>query len=83
MKLFERFIYVLILLNLTSMVIESEPNLSDEVYFFLDIFEVFSIIVFTFEYVYRTYNSRKDKFGYNLSFFGLIDLIDIVFHPKN
>lgn len=78
MKLFEKFIYALIILNLTSMVIESEPNLSDEVYFFLDVFEVFSIIVFTIEYFYRTHSSRKEKFSYNLSFFGLIDLIAIL-----
>lgn len=78
MKLFEKFIYALIILNLTSMVIESEPNLSADVYFFLDVFEVFSIIVFSIEYAYRTYSSRKEKFSYNLSFFGLIDLIAIL-----
>jgi len=76
--LFERFIYLLIILNLTAMVIQSEPNLPDKVYLILNDFELFSIIVFTLEYLYRSYDSRKERFRYNLSFFGVIDLIAIL-----
>ena len=78
MKDFQKFIYVLIILNLTTMVVESEPDLPENLYAFLEGFEVFSIIVFTGEYVYRTYVSAKDRFKYNISFFGIIDLIAIL-----
>ena len=77
-KVFEKFIYYTILLNLIAMVIESEPSVSDEVRFYLEKFELFSIIIFSAEYVLRTYESIKHKLRYNLSFFGLIDLFAIL-----
>ena len=60
------------------MVIESEPNLNEEISAYLRGFEVFSIITFTVEYLIRTYNSKDEKFNYNRSFFGVIDLIAIL-----
>ena len=60
------------------MVIESEPNLPVEVYSFLEGFEVFSIIIFSAEYIIRTIKSKNDRFRYNLSFFGIIDLIAVL-----
>ncbi len=45
-KIFEKFIYYTILLNLIAMVIESEPSVSNEVRFFLEKFELLSIIKF-------------------------------------
>jgi voltage-gated potassium channel len=77
-KVFEKFIYYTILLNLIAMVIESEPSVSDEVRFYLEKFELLSIIIFSAEYVLRTYESIKHKLRYNLSFFGLIDLFAIL-----
>jgi voltage-gated potassium channel len=76
--IFDKFIYVLIILNLISMVIESEPNLSSNIRTYLLNFEVFSIAIFSFEYVYRSIVSFKNKKNYNLSFFGIIDLISIL-----
>ena len=73
--IFDKFIYVLIILNLISMVIESEPNLSTNIRTYLLNFEVFSIAIFSFEYVYRSIVSFKNKKNYNLSFFGIIDLL--------
>ena len=43
---FDKFIYALIILNLISMVIDSEPNLSIEIRALLDDFEIFSILIF-------------------------------------
>lgn len=60
------------------MVIQSEPNLPIQVYSILNDFEIFSIVVFTLEYLYRSFSSEKKKFGYNLSFFGIIDLMAIL-----
>jgi voltage-gated potassium channel len=76
--IFDKFIYVLIILNLISMVIESEPNLSTNIRIYLLNFEIFSITIFSFEYVYRSIVSFKNKKSYNFSFFGIIDLLSIL-----
>jgi voltage-gated potassium channel len=76
--LFDKFVYALIVLNLISMVIESEPNNSESLIYWLGRLELFSIIIFSLEYVYRTIHSFKNKKGYNLSFFGLIDLFAVL-----
>ena len=75
---FDKFIYLLIILNLCSMVLESEPNLSSTLKSFLSWFEVFSITIFSIEYIYRTIVSYKEKSRYNLSFFGVIDLLSVL-----
>lgn len=77
-SLFEKLVFVTIVLNLIAMVIESEPNLVESTINFLSLFETVSIILFSFEYLWRTYQSFKTKGGYNTSFFGLIDLISIL-----
>ena len=66
---FDKFIYVLIILNLISMVIESEPDLTVNTKSYLFYFEVLSISIFTLEYLTRTWLSLKQKKNYNLSFF--------------
>lgn len=75
---FDKFIYVLIILNLISMVIESEPDLTEEIKTYFFYFEVFSITIFTLEYVIRSWFSFKQKKNYNISFFGIIDLLSIL-----
>ena len=75
---FEKFIYGLIIINLVLMVVESEPNLEDDIIILLGYFELFSIIIFSLEYIYRTTLSIKNKSSYNLTFFGLIDLFAIL-----
>lgn len=77
-KPFEKSIFVLIVLNLIAMVIESEQGLSQSFKGVLSGFEVFSIIVFTIEYILRTINAYREKNKYNLTFFGLIDLFAIL-----
>jgi voltage-gated potassium channel len=75
---FDKFIYLLIIFNLISMVIESEPDLSIEIKNYLSNFEIFSIAIFSIEYVIRSLVAIKTKKSYNLSFFGIIDLVSIL-----
>ena len=60
------------------MVVESEPDLSIEVKNYLSNFEIFSIAIFSIEYVIRSLVAIKNKKSYNFSFFGIIDLISIL-----
>lgn len=75
---FDKFIYLLIIFNLISMVVESEPDLPVEVINYLSIFEIFSITIFSVEYIIRSIVAFKNKKSYNLSFFGIIDLLSIL-----
>ena len=75
---FDKFIYALIVLNLISMVIGSEPDLTVDNKTYLFYFEVFSISIFSVEYLIRSWLSFKQKKNYNLSFFGIIDLLSIL-----
>lgn len=77
-QIFDKFIYLLIILNLISMVFESEPNISIQARKYLSVFEIFSIIVFSLEYLIRSIVAFKSKKKYNFSFFGIIDLISIL-----
>lgn len=77
-KIFEKFIYYTIILNLAAMVIESEPSVNDDIRYYLNFFEIFSIIIFSIEYLIRTFESIKYKLKYNISFFGIIDLFAIL-----
>ena len=76
--LFDKFIYLLIILNLISMVIESESDLPTEIRNYLINFEIFSIAIFSVEYIIRSVVAFKNKKSYNLSFFGIIDLLSIL-----
>ena len=75
---FDKFIFALIVLNLISMVIGSEPDLTVDNKTYLFYFEVFSISIFSVEYLIRSWVSFKQKTNYNLSFFGIIDLLSIL-----
>lgn len=76
--LFDKFIFLLIVVNLISMVLESEPWISDRFRFYLSSFEVISISIFSFEYVYRSIVAYKTKRKYNWTFFGIIDLLSVL-----
>ena len=76
-KYFDYFIQALIFLSLVSFSLDTLPNLSEEVRQFLDCFEVFSIIIFSAEYLLRVYVSKK-PYKYIFSFYGLIDIIAIL-----
>jgi len=73
----EYLIQLLIVLSLIAFAIETLPNLKAESRKWLRYFEVFSIIVFTIEYLSRIILSKK-KLSYALSFFGIVDLLAIL-----
>lgn len=77
---FGRFDYLfqfLIVVSLVSFAIETLPDLTSQARKFLRYIEVFTITVFTIEWVVRLYFS-KPKLGYLFSFFGIVDLIAIL-----
>jgi voltage-gated potassium channel len=81
--LFDKFIYVLIILNIVAMIMESHVSLSLAYGNAFGIFESTSIFIFSFEYLYRVFIAFKgDKLKgvskYVFSVFGIIDLISIL-----
>jgi voltage-gated potassium channel len=76
-RYFAFFIQALILLSIVTFSIETIPNLKPQTKTLLFVIEVFSVSVFTLEYLLRIYVSdNKPKFIF--SFFGLIDLLAIL-----
>lgn len=73
----ELALQVLIFMCLVVFAIETLPNLTTTQQRWIDAFDVFSVVVFTLEYLIRLWGSRPRK-GYALSFFGIIDLISIL-----
>jgi voltage-gated potassium channel len=74
---FDYVIQFLIFLSLISYAIDTLPNLSESTYRVLEIFEVFSVVLFSIEYVLRVYVAKK-SFQYMFSFYGIIDLLSIL-----
>ena len=80
---FDAFIYLLIIGNILAMILESHISIKNKFGYYFNVFELISIIIFTFEYFYRIYLGYLDKkwkgiSGYVFSFFGIIDLISIL-----
>lgn len=76
-RYFAFFIQALILVSVITFSIETIPNLSEQTKFWLDVIELFSVIVFTVEYLLRIYVSDR-KLSFIFSFFGVIDLLAIL-----
>lgn len=74
---FEIFIQTLILLSVVSFSLDTIPNISEELSQILQGFEIFSISIFSIEYLLRIYVSKK-PLQYIFSFYGFIDLIAIL-----
>ena len=79
----DRFIYILIFLNVTAMIFESHESVRKSYGDFFYFFELVSIAIFSIEYLYRisfsfSNNGYKGAIKYIFSFFGLIDLISIL-----
>jgi voltage-gated potassium channel len=68
---------VLILANLITLAVETLPDLSDRARQGLEMFEIFSIAIFTVEYITRCALSRP-VLGYAGSFYGVVDLLSIL-----
>jgi len=76
-RVFALSIQCLIILSMISFSLETLPGLSPEARRFLRYFEIFSVLVFTVEYVLRIVTAEKPlKFVF--SFFGIIDLAAIL-----
>jgi voltage-gated potassium channel len=73
----EYLIQALIILSLVSFAFETLPDLSDAWQSRLRAFEIFSVSVFTVEYLLRIALSRPPR-SYAFSFFGIIDLLAIL-----
>ena len=78
--LFGRYEYIfqgLILLSLVSFAVETLPNLSPETRSYLHTFEIFTVTVFTLEYVLRLIMGRP-RLSYAVSIYGIVDLLAIL-----
>lgn len=73
----ELAIQVLIFLCLIAFAVETLPDLSVTQQRWIKAFEIFSVAVFTIEYLVRVIFSRPRR-GYALSFFGIVDLVAIL-----
>lgn len=84
---FQNFIYALIILNISSLILASYKEIFGPFKWFFDLFELFSVAIFSLEYVLRLWTadlslsegsalSKRVKFGF--SAYGLIDLIAIL-----
>jgi voltage-gated potassium channel len=82
-KHFNTFIYALIVLNILAMILESHESIQLQFEVFFQYFEIISISIFSFEYLFRIYTGYKEEQWkgvkkYVFSFFGIIDLISIL-----
>ncbi|MEX0719225.1 MAG: ion transporter [Balneolaceae bacterium] len=76
-KFFNLFINALIFLSIISISIETLPNLNAGYKSALNLFEIFSVIIFSIEYITRI-SVADNKKQYIFSFYGMIDLIAII-----
>jgi voltage-gated potassium channel len=76
-RTFDLVIQALIFVSLLAFSIETLPNLSPTVHRWLDIIEVFTVLVFTVEYLLRLYLADS-KPAFAFSFFGVIDLLAVL-----
>jgi len=86
-KLFIKFIYSLIILNILSIVLASYKDIRNEYSLFLEYFEAFSVFIFSIEYVLRLWTAdlhykkgskAKKRKKFFLSTYGIIDLLAIL-----
>lgn len=73
---FDLLIQVLIVCSVLAFSIETIPNLDADLVYFLNVFEIASVSIFTIEYAARLYVADK-RLSYVFSFYGLIDLLAI------
>jgi len=76
-RLFDIFIQVLIILSLITFSIETIPSLDLSTLFFLKEFELFTVIVFSLELIFRLILT-KPPFKYLFSFYGIVDLLAVL-----
>lgn len=89
-KIWDLSLFSLVVLNLIAVALESVPTLQNNYGSWFYNFEIFSVIVFTFEYVSRVWSAPamrdfengetalKARLRYVFSFYGIIDLVAIL-----
>lgn len=84
---FQKFIYTLIILNVLSLILASYKEIYNHYEIIFENFEVFSVMVFSVEYILRFWTSDLDsekgslfskRLKFSFSGFGLIDLFAIL-----
>lgn len=76
-RVFDLCIQFLIVVSLISFSVETLPNLRQETRDILRYLEVFTVSIFTAEYLLRLFVADKKR-NFILSFFGIIDLVSIL-----
>jgi voltage-gated potassium channel len=76
-KIFDEILLVFIFLSVFVVAIDSVPNQSDRLEFFLHSAEWFFTIIFTLEYILRIYVTNR-PWKYIFSFYGIIDFLSII-----
>lgn len=86
-SLFQKFIYTLIVLNVLSLILASYKEIYNHYESLFESFELFSVLVFSIEYVLRFWTADLDydegtsfskRLKFSTSAFGLIDLLAIL-----
>lgn len=87
-EFFSKFIYVLIVLNVIAIILETNKGLRNDYVEFFHVFEYMSIVVFSVEYMVRIWTANIDensetffgskRLGYMFSGYGIVDLIAII-----
>ncbi len=76
-KAFDLTMQTLIILSIITFSIETLPNLEEQTRYYLRMFEVITVSIFTIEYISRfIVASSKKKFVF--SFFGIVDILSIL-----
>lgn len=76
-KSFDVILLILILLSVLVVLLESIPGKNEIVKHFYYLSEWFFTIVFTIEYIFRIYTTKK-SIKYIFSFYGIIDLLSVL-----
>lgn len=76
-QIFDYFIQTLIFISLIAFAVETIPDNSVELNRVLNFIELFSVFIFSIEYILRIYCS-KNPIRYIFSFYGIVDLLAIL-----
>lgn len=76
-KVFEWFIIIMILLSIVALIVDSIPDLPEDIRPLIRWLEYIFLGIFSLEYFLRVITAPK-RLGYVFSFFGIIDLLALV-----
>lgn len=76
-KVFDLTMQILIVLSIVTFSIETLPNLEVQTRYYLRMFEIMTVSIFTLEYISRFIVATSKK-GFVFSFFGIVDILSIL-----